>query len=208
MITILAPAYYSDWFKVRYLKESATRHNVPIHWYGFNKPYTGWFQVQVIDLLKEIKKVDTPYILYTDASDAIINTPIYTLDIIPKEKWIIMSQEHDGSLCAGGWFGPRNYAIEALEIIQDFIPENVVDIMNPQERWREATAKKLVHVFPDTIRAFFQIADEPLEIKDNTLYNPDTRTFPSIVHWAGGYTDPEIGKAALIEPYWRQLLEN
>jgi len=205
MLTILAPAYYNDWSKVKYLKESAEYLDMPIHWYGFNKPYTGWYNVQIIDLITELKSLETPYVIYTDASDTIFNFPIYTPGILPQKEWIIMSQEHDGGLCAGGWFGPREYAISALEILKDYIPTNTVDVMNPQERWREAAKKKLVHVFPDTMRTFFQVVDEPLVVKDKMLYNPEINIFPSIVHWAGGYTDPEKGKAELIEPYWSQL---
>ena len=205
MLTILAPAYYSDWSKVKYLKESAEHYSIPVHWYGFGKPYTGWYNIQIIDLLEELKSINTEYVLYTDASDAMFNTNIYEPQIAPNEAWIIMSQEHDNGLCAGGWFGPREYAIEVLEFLRDFIPIGTSDIMNPQERWREASKQNLITVFPDYTRAFFQVMDEPIEIRDGALYNARTGTFPSIAHWAGGYTALDVGKAALIDPYWEQL---
>ncbi len=205
MITILAPAYYTSWTKVKYLKESAALLQTPIHWYGFGKPYTGWYNVQIIDLLEELKAIDTDYILYTDSSDAILNTKFYPPTLKSNADWIIMSQELDGGLCAGGWFGPREYAIHCLEFLKDFVPTETCDILNPQERWREASNKGYLSVIPDAGRAFFQVMDEPLDVVCGILYNPRTRTFPAFCHWAGGYTDPEAGKSALIEPYWSQL---
>lgn len=207
-ITILAPVYYTSWDKVKYLQESAKYYGIPIHWYGFNKPYTGWYNIQIIDLLEELKKITTPYVLYTDASDALFNTPILEPKISPDQAWIIMSQEHDGGLCAGGWFGPTKYAIEVLELLKNHIPSNTPDVMNPQERWRDAYKNGLIKVSLDTTRSFFQVADESLDVISGLLYNPRTQTFPMLVHWAGGYTDHKTGKAHLIEPYWERLSQH
>jgi hypothetical protein len=32
-----------------------------------------------------------------------------------------------------------------------------------------------------------------------------TENLPCVLHWAGGYTDPAIGKAPLIESLWKEL---
>lgn len=170
MITILAPAFYNSWDKVRYLKQSAERWDSPITFYGFGEPYKGWHDVQIDRLIEEIKKVDTKYILYTDASDVIVN---------------------------------GNMPI--VEPCKDCGP----DTMNPQTKWRCALKWSLRNqVCNDTNRSLFQVADEPLEIVGKRLYNPRTKTFPFLIHWAGGYTDPEVGKSQLIEPYWSQLLNS
>jgi hypothetical protein len=197
--TILAPAFYNDWNKVRYLKQSAERWHVPITFYGFGEPYKGWFDVQVTRLLQEIEKAPTTHVIYTDASDALINGPIPRLD-----SEICYSVEQDIKMCAGGWLGPKNLALQILTLVRDCELDHP-DFMNPQERWRAILPKTGHYTWPDYHRSFFQVADEPLEIQDKRLYNPRTQTFPFIVHWAGGYTDPKVGKAALIEPYWSQL---
>lgn len=199
--TILAPAFYSTWDKVRYLKQSAERWNVPITFYGFGEPYKGWHYVQIDRLIEEVEKITTDCIIYTDASDAIINGPI------PKpDSEVHWSSEIDYRMCAGGWRAPKDRALRALEIVKETIP--TTDSSNPQEKWREAllSSNSLCAMsWPDYAREVFQVADEPLEIRDKRIYNPRTQTFPFIVHFAGGYTDPVVGKAELIEPYWKQL---
>lgn len=196
--TILAPAFYNSWDKVKYLKQSAERWKVPITFYGFGEPYKGWYDVQLDRLLKELQFTNSDYILYTDASDALVNGP---LDL--PTTGLLGSEEADGQFCAGGWLADRMYAIECLKLVKGSFPTK--DISNPQEKWRVAIAEHRVHMKLDHHRKIFQVADEPLDIVDGRIYNPRTNTFPFIVHWAGGYTDPEVGKAALIEPYWKQL---
>jgi hypothetical protein len=204
--TILAPAFYNDWDKVRYLKKSAEFWKVPITFYGFDEVYKGWHNIQIERLIQEIEKVNTEWIIYTDASDAIINGPDHGKDF--KESWgdIVMSWESDKEVCAGGWLAKKEVILSTLSWLKDFEVCSLCrrDGMNPQVKWRCAVRWGL-EVKPDKYREIFQVADEPLEIKEGRVYNPRTHTFPFIVHWAGGYTDPVVGKAALIEPTWSQL---
>lgn len=214
-ITVLAPAFYSnpEW-STRYLRQSAARHNVPIHWYGEREPYRGWLDVQLTRLLHEIKtNVTTSHILYTDSSDAVflasLDEIVYKLRGAPSDL-ILMSVEADGQICAGGWLAARGPAMDALEWLLDWPFDG--DESNPQVRWREAIEDGEIEVDRDYGRHVFGVADSESRTEggrvsmDNGL-GGKWRKFsnPCVLHWAGGYTDPATGKSALIEPVWREL---
>lgn len=209
-ITITAPTFYQSLDKVKYLAKSAERNNVPIWWYGLGKPYHGWHDIQIVQLLEELHKIPTSHVLYTDASDVIM---LSGLDEIEGKyaamgcPQLLMSVESDGGVCAGGWMGDRLKMIEALEFLRTFRPK-VEDSDNPQVRWRCAVVQGWLEPTVDYMRKIFQVADEVVEVRTGAggrVYNPRTSNWPCIFHFAGGYTDPEIGKSTLIEPLWKQL---
>jgi hypothetical protein len=57
----------------------------------------------------------------------------------------------------------------------------------------------------DFNRSIFHVSDSPFKVVGSRIYNIRCATFPCILHFAGGYTDPEQGKALLIEPTWNAL---
>jgi len=205
-ITVLAPAYYSSMYPVRYLAESAKRYGTDVKWYGLGKPYPGWYNVQIIDLLEELAHVTTSHVLYTDASDAIFLT---NLDDLKKKYFgmsspaILISRERSG-VCAGGILANTKALKHTLNEIRQY-KIDVPDSDNPQVRWRHFIANELTPTMVDGHSEIFQVVDEPLDIVDGRVFNPRLDTYPCILHFAGGYTDPTNGKAALIEPYWKQL---
>jgi len=211
--TILAPAFYNSWNKVKYLKQSADRWGVPITFYGFGEPYRGWHDVQIDRLITEVEKIETKWVIYTDASDTIINGA-YPLDstitalVDPPEPWatLIFSVESPGHLCAGGLICNTGTLLPILKQLKEFRPCNFCDseTSNPQIKW-QCYMGHWREEYKDYGREIFQVADEPLEIRNGRVYNPRTQTFPFIVHWAGGYTDPEVGKEALMGDVCRQL---
>lgn len=226
-ITVLAPAFYTgpgepEW-STRYLRRSAARHNVPIAWYGMGEPFRGWLDVQLTRLLFAIKHVTTSHILYTDSSDAVFMT---SLDEIASKlrgaprDLILMSVEADDQVCAGGWLAHRGMAVDALEWLLSWPFDG--DESNPQVKWREAIEDGQIDVERDYERHVFQVADEPLIVDPHVIIptppglnlrrvlepmirRPGKHTYPCLVHWAGGYTDPNTGKSALIEPVWKEL---
>lgn len=222
-ITVIAPAYYPSMNYVRYLDNSARRWNIPIHWYGCNRPYPGWNRVQLGELCDEICNITTTHILYTDGSDVLLNAPLEEITAKyydMKTPHMVLSVEKDGKVCAGGWLAEKYMACEILTRLISYRP-NVPDPDNPQVRWRQALIDGVLpphieyspyqhpEVFQDIElddgRQIFQVADEPLEVNHGRLYNPRTKSYPCLIHFAGGYTDPVEGKAALIEPYWKGL---
>lgn len=214
-ITVLAPAFYTDpeW-STRYLRRSAERHNVPITWYGTGEPYRGWHDVQLVRLLAELRKVTTSHVLYTDSSDAVMLAGLDEIERVYMRELgnpeLLISVEHDGGINAGGWMGQTQWAMDALNWLTNWTFDG--DDYNPQNRWREALASgELFGVVRDMSRTVFQVADEtlffvPKEEKNGTrITTISSWAQPCVLHFAGGYTDPKIGKAALIEPVWRAL---
>lgn len=206
-ITVLAPAFYvNPAYSTRYLRISAERCGVPVRWYGAGEPYRGWLDVQLVHLIEELKRVTTSHVLYTDSSDSIFLSDlneVWAKYVLMGEPEILLSVERDGGICAGGWMGRRLDAIDVLEWLFDAYEDS-----NPQERWREFYKHEGegFGIQLDTERRIFQVADEPLEIvMGNKRVRSSHGTLPCVLHWAGGYTDPHVGKAALIEPAWKQL---
>lgn len=199
-LTILAPAFYErpEW-STRYLLLSAQRNRVPIHWYGTHEPYRGWHDVQLVRLLAECRRVSTPFVLYTDSSDVVMLTSVETiLDryYAAREPDILISVETagDDGVNAGGWLAHTDAAIEALEWLID----TDSDESNPQLRWRCAIEEGSVPAERDTDSLIFQAGGE-------LKFVGSGGRLPCLWHACGGYTDPLVGKAALIEPAWRQL---
>lgn len=207
-ITVLAPDFYTSHHNTRYLRTSAASLNVPITFYGTGEPYRGWLDVQIHRLLDEIKKVNTDYVLYTDSSDAIFIRDLDDVAFVLRTHTpeIVMSVEADGGLCAGGWLAKTGFALDALTWLGHWSYDG--DDGNPQTRWREAVKEGCIEVTEDAHRHIFQVADEPLEIirgQRPVITNLRTRSLPCVLHFAGGYTDPMVGKADRIKPIWQQL---
>lgn len=204
MITVLAPAYYPSESKVKYLTKTAEYYGIPLKLYGVEQPYKGWINVQIDELINQLEELETSHFIYTDASDAFFLSDLD--EIINKYKGygrppILFSLEQDG-INAGGWMGEVIAGIEALRILQG---EDFSKISNPQIRWRMAVSKCRIKIATDDFSSIFQVSGPELKVIGKRLYNPITCRMPSIVHFAGGYTDPETGKAELIEPVWNKL---
>jgi len=210
LFTILAPAFYPTWWPVRYLQESAAACRVPVRFYGLGEPYKDWFDVQVTRLITEIENVTTSHVLYTDASDAILLCSMEEIkqkDRDLDEPNLLLSLEADG-VCAGGWLAYKDIALACLYEIRDQDNPST----NPQLRWRQAIQDGTID-FEDMIDVdslIFQVTGrDGLDVveKDGSkrIFNSFTENYPAILHFAGGYTSPSVGKAALIETVWKSL---
>lgn len=189
-VTVLAPAFYSSYYNVRYLMLSAQRHGVEVRWYGLNEQFKGWVDTHVTRLKAELERVETSHVLFTDASDALFLRGMD--EIIRRYKGmgapgLLVSVEDDG-LNAGGWMGRVSEAKKALAVI-----EKQTD-GDPQLRWRHAVEQGMVMVDLDMEDRVFQVG-----------FGVDDKLNGCLLHFAGGYTDPEVGKKELIEPTWLRL---
>lgn len=205
-LTVLAPTFYpnAEHPVTRYFRESAARHQLPVRYYGIGVPYADWFQVQITALLDELHRVTTSHVLYTDASDVVVTAG---MDHIRREyerlgePSALISVEPDG-VNAGGWIANRNRAVGILATLRD------MDLLtsNPQERWRAAIERRTIsRVARDDESAIFHCMNGgDLEYAKGVGYTVNGNA-PVFLHFCGGYTDPEKGKAEQIEPVWKEL---
>jgi len=202
---ILAPAFYPNLYPVRHLRDSAQKYGVPVKFYGTGRPYHHWFHTQVTYLIPEIMEAQNAgfeNVLYTDASDAIFLSDLALIESTYRHAGspdVLFSCEHGAELCAGGWMGKIEPVLEALRLIAD------MGEANPQDSWRTLHRDGLARISPDITRQLFQTVEDYLEVRDGQIYNPITRSYPKILHWNGGYTDPIDGKDAIMLPLIKRL---
>lgn len=204
---VVAPAFYSDIKKVHYLTESATHHGIPLKLYGLRQPYTDWITTHITELRQVLLSIDDDLVFFTDASDALFlgtEAEIVQLYRFFGSPPLLMSMERDRQINAGGWMGQRGYILACLDAV-----EECGDSGDPQVRWRTAIRDKnpvLSEVEMDRTSIIFQVGDADRLVKETAgLYNAETGHYPCHLHFAGGYTDPEFGKAAQISPTWKKL---
>jgi hypothetical protein len=71
----------------------------------------------------------------------------------------------------------------------------------------EVEIDNIATIFQVTGNGNIAVLPEPegeIEVKPR-IYNATYDEWPCLLHFAGGYTDPQVGKAALIEPLWKAL---
>lgn len=203
-IQIIAPCFYPSGHYVRYFTQSATRHKLDLHLYGATKPFKDWIETHIVECLDVLKHhVDSTHVLFTDASDVMFLSSMrdiqFAYDFLGRPP-VLFSYERSG-LNAGGWIGERTAMIDVLELLKTCGTSG-----DPQVRLREAVARGWLNVAADLHSALFQVVDgSELEFEHGKLRNVHTGTFPCLLHFAGGYTDPENGKAQQIEPVWKAL---
>lgn len=213
-LSVLAPAFYPSTYSTRYLVSSAARQGITVQLYGLGQPYRGWLDVQIHSLRMELDRVRTTHVMYVDGSDTILLSPLreivdkYVADL--GEPPILASVERDG-MNAGGILAEVGALKAALDVLAEVGTFDWADAdSNPQTRWREAIAKGYVDVVFDSKSEIFQVTGNgPLDvvpdIGQGRVYNSATETWPCVLHFAGGYSDPQTGKSDQIDPIWSAL---
>lgn len=192
-IQVIAPCFYPSRESVPYFTKSAARHMVFTRLYGVGRPFTDWIQTHITEALKTLQNEEASHILFTDASDAIFiqGMKAITDRYLQLGSPRMLVSEESWGMNAGGWLGETETAVAILEHLA-----TITDIPaagNPQERWRHAIWIKTINVTFDSAHRIFYVGT-PAKL-------PDT----CIIHCAGGYTDPKVGKQAILEPIWRML---
>lgn len=69
-LCVVSPAYYTDSSKYEMLTESCKYFKLDLHLYGMGEEWPWYYNAKVIQLAREIDKIDAEYILVCDADDA------------------------------------------------------------------------------------------------------------------------------------------
>lgn len=195
-LDIIAPCFYPhiEAEHLKYFVGSSMHHGLMPRMYGLGKQYKDWIDTHITECLTVLRGVDSTHVLFTDACDVVflkgmseIENRYQRLGCPP----MLVSVEKTG-MNAGGWIGKKNVAIAILEHLSKAFYNFTGD---PQERWREAIRQRQICVTQDDGNVIFQVASGGAEPLADTC----------LLHFAGGYTDPIVGKQEQIEPLWRSL---
>jgi len=202
-LDIIAPAFYPDTSYVEYFLQSAIRHKVPVNLYGLTQPFTHWMDTHVHRCIEVIEGLQSSHVLFTDTSDVIFLAGVD--EITQKYEAMgsppaLFSVERSG-VNGGQWIGERTVMLDILGFLAHFGTSG-----DPQVRIREAIGQGLLTIEGDTKRQLFQVMDDSdARMRNGRIYNIDTGTYPSLAHFAGGYTDHVHGKREQMQPMCRIL---
>lgn len=71
-LTVVSPAYYKTTEPCRLLVNSCKYFNLNLHLYGLGEEWPWYYNAKVVQLAKEITKLDSEYIMVCDADDAFV----------------------------------------------------------------------------------------------------------------------------------------
>lgn len=193
-LTVLAPAFYPSRDRVRFFLDSAARQGLEPRLYGIGEGFTGWVQTHISRLKGELRTVRTPMVLVTDAADVLFARNEAAI----RQAWkdlgaprFVMGVEADGQVNAGGWLAGTEAMFDALEYVISPMQDG-----DPQVRWRHAVASGDLQVTHDHGRKIFLV---------DTHSNPLPESLPPVLHFPGGYSDPETGRDYRMKPLFDQV---
>ncbi len=201
-LAVIAPAFYPSLASIPLFTQSAARHGIPVNLYGLTRRYTHWIDTHINECFHQLRDLTASHILFTDAADVIwladLNEIVGKYDALHRPPILIGFEESGPNF--GGWMGERHAAIDMLQILSK------MEGGDPQERLRKALRHEWLQVQPDYTREIFQVVDgSDLVVIEGRVRNNNTGTWPCLVHFAGGYSSPDQGKRAQMEPMARKL---
>lgn len=203
-LLVLSPCFYPNLNRVRFLVESARIHNIPLHLYGVGEQFKGWIDSHITRLMEELRRSTQTHFLFVDAIDTFFLSGLGEI----CEKYesysspLLLAAYEESGLNAGCFMGRRDWMVDCLNYLATYKDEG-----DPQERWRSF---KTDVIRLDRERGVFQCMNEgDLDIAQlyhhqpiYRLRNKQTSQYPSILHFCGGYCDPEQGRIERMQPWW------
>lgn len=226
-LATICQCIYPDTRPIHYLAESCLRQGINLLPHGIGAPFAGWSQAMIshtLPAMQDLKARGYTHVLYTDGRDSII---------IASEEEILRKYREQGSppclmsadsecfpphpdaagrflgpmpwrfVNAGGFIGEIDYIVGTTRRLAEKYPDD-----HNNQSW-------IVRDWPidglllDHFCEIFQPMDDSDDIctYSNRVLNKCTMTQPCVLHFRGGYCDPEVGRDFRIAPVWRQLYE-
>jgi len=222
-LAVVTPCLYPDTTRIHFLADSARKHGVALHPLGVGQQFADWRQMTLgvmVPGMRALLKESYDHALYLDGSDTILLADLEEIQyrylklgaptcLFSAQK-VVYPDHHFAIEYPTRWRFPNagccianiRYWCDLMESIAD----RHQDDGNPQswlvKEWNNfgATLDYDCEIF-QTVEGCRSVRFLP----DGVAINRITGTFPCVLHFPGGYSDPETGRDERIYPYWRQL---
>ena len=220
-LAVIAPCVYPSLGKVHYLHDSCKRYGVDIKFHGVGQPYADWRSMLVrytLPHMRELLGEGYSHVLYMDGIDSLFVAG--TAEIVAKYERtgapsILFSGDSDIPLShsenwigkapwkypnAGGYIGILSSIISLWERLSEQNPDE-----GNYQRWVEQCGFERISIDHDCL--IFQNMDGHPSVMPNgcRVLNAVTATYPCILHFRGGYCDPETGRDERMKPWVEAL---
>ena len=221
-LAVITPCLYPSQERIHLLLESAYRNNVKLIPYGVGCQFVDWKNMMMehtIPAMMRREREGCTHVLYVDGIDSIFVSGIE--EIVAKYERLgspscLMSGDPDrphfntfgflgrkpwAYLNAGGFIGKISHFVP----IAEFLAQKYSDDADYQNWFiREWPIEGFSLDYDCSI--FQSMNGEPyLRPIGNRLFNAVTGTVPSILHFRGGYCDPETGRESRIIPVLKEM---
>jgi hypothetical protein len=222
-IAVITCACYESSERIHFLEDSCTRNGIVLHTHGLGHPFPGFAPSFIQHTIPHIERLaqDHSHILFIDGADSIV------LSNLSEIAWkyerlgspaCLMSAEMDvpphkayrGFTASPPWkyVNGGGYIAE----IQKFLPmartmeQQYPNLGNHQDWFRESW--EMLKWELDWNCQIFQTMNgiPSLRTVQDRVVNTVTGTWPCILHFAGGYSDPVTGRDERMKP-WVEALQ-
>lgn len=215
---------YPSYDPIHFLLGSCERHDIRLLAHGVGETFAGWDRMWMQHAIPHLKLLSREYshVLYMDGVDSLVLGGLgeivakYThagfppcmmsADTdIPTENTAAFAQESWACpywfLNAGQFIGEIRFMIETFERLSQ-IHEGEGD----SQKWF-IRSWPVDGIYLDSRCSIFQVMDGNTALipMQSRVFNAITGTFPSVLHFRGGYCDPATGRAERIIPWITKL---
>lgn len=208
-VAVITPCLAPTRDFIRLLDESATRSGIDLIPHGIGRQFSDWRTMLVAETIPEMRRLSSDYshVLYVDGRDSLFVAPLS--EIVAKYKLggsprcVISSDDQFPSrkihVNAGGYLAEIEFMVNLWLRLEHKYP-NEGDYQNwLQNEW------PIEGMGCDTESQIFQSVEAGVVTGFGRVINPFTGQTPCILHFRGGYSDPERGREHRILPVLEQL---
>lgn len=232
-LATICPCIYPHEKLIHYLEESCQQQGINLIPHGVGEVFGGWarhFISTTVTAVQELQREGYTHILYVDGVDSIIIAP--ESEIIRKFEAMGMPACLMSSDCecfppmpdaldrfpaaepwryvnAGGFIAEISYFVALVKYLAGKYPDD-----GNQQSWivREWPIPGLVldhkcSIFQpmDGTNKTIVVRGSDVNWATGRVFSMFTGEWPCVLHFRGGYSDPETGRDERITPVWRQL---
>lgn len=212
-LTVVSPAYFTDLRSCQVLSDSCRILKLPLHLYGVGEPWPWLRQAKIVDLRREIEKVDSKYVLVSDSSDVVLlgNEDEIINKFKSRRCFIFMSAEKNCwpqplmancypkiqspwcYLNSGSYIGRKEDVLEMLRIASQIRP-NSQNYYNSRD-W-ENDQFLLAHLYIDNygitldtqcdlFQTMGDTREHEVDFEGVRLINKVMKSCPTVIHFNG-----------------------